>query len=778
MSFISKCLQAKVQAGLLDAAQVKHIEDTLKSAGPGQAEAELAKALHEDLSSTLDHSIRTAYNHLNNLAEVDKIAATGSIHLAKERFLDRPVFAADANVNLLSQYVGRILDDWRPTILRNPNATRASELEILNSLHGAPGQSAKSIAAADSIRKLNAHRAQMLQDAGVKLASNDIRADRVRPAVLPQNVIKFNPEELDRLVSATVDGEAFNNIMAPALKAFKGDRSAMFEGIRKVFGSGFIEGLPIRPQVLKELFNAALVPQNPAAFFKLSDQLGSKSLVGDLLLSIQADAKRAARTSLLGDSKIQADQLANRLVSQLAKAGKHSPQDLQNLQNSLSSSIKYGFGELDRYSLDSPIFKTLEAAFSDAKSLASAVFIPGVTPSNWFSDIAVREAAQRQYGLGSAGIVDLLANMVKNRSNKNAMMEAGVLGHVMVEEALERYKIGTSLFGNNFSAQFASKAIRMSGLYLETNAQRMSATKLALAKLSSALHETEYGQLDSGIKKLLNRANIFDAEWETLRAASNRGDHSVLDIIKLAESGNAAERKLAAKVDEALLHFMNAAVPTKSPATAKTRAQMHSIGAAAGAGFEALSTFMSYPAVFWKEHVMRPLEIGKSYGLKYAAATMAMSTLGLYIGFQARNAMNGKMPSATDSGSWSYASLSSAGLGGAVLQELLGNSYGGSNIAGAVGSVPLGAVNAVVTNIQRAISGQETQFAWDGIKSVWSAIPRNAGVRLLLERLVFDNLQKMFDPHAHANIRRKIARQKERGGYWWEPGSDKPNFLD
>jgi hypothetical protein len=779
MSFISKCLQGKVNAGLLDVAQVKHIEDTLAKVGPGQAETELASALHDEIASNLDHSVRSAFNHLNNMAEIDKIADAGSISLARERFLERPAMAADAHVGIMSQYIGRIVDDWRPTIFKNPNATRANELEILNSLHGLPGQSGKSVAAADSIRKLNQHRIQILKDAGVKLPDGDIRADRARPAVLPQNIVRLGSEELGRLVTAAVDREAFNNIMQPALKAF-GSEAAMFDGVRKAYASGFVEGLPIRPQLLKEMFATALVPKSPESFFQLTDALGSKSLVGDLLMSIQQDGKRAARSSLLGDSPRQANQLVNRLMSKLEQSGKYSADELQNLRNNVSSSIKYGFGELDRYNLDNAAFKIVEAGFADAKNIASGVFIPGVSPANWFSDVAVREAAQRQYGLGSASISDLLANLVQNRKNKNAMMEAGVLGNIMVEEALERYRVGTTLFGNNFSSQFAAKAIRMSGLLLETNAQRVTATKLALSKLNTMLHEvSDFNQLDVGIKKLLQRASIFNEDWDKLRAASNRGDHSILDIVKLVESDDVNVRRLAVKVDEALLHFMNVAVPTKSAGLAKVRAQMHSVGPAAGMGFEALSTFMSYPAVFWKEHVMKPLEVGTSYGLKYAAATMAMATVGMYAGFQARNAMNGKVPTATDADAWQYAALSSAGLGGAVMQELLGTNYAGtSSLAGAVGAVPLGATKAVLNNIQKAARGEETNFAWDGIKATWDAVPRNAGVRLLLERMIFDNMQKMFDPHARTNIQRKIAKQKKKGGYWWEPGAEKPSLLD
>ena len=67
-----------------------------------------------------------------------------------------------------------------------------------------------------------------------------------------------------------------------------------------------------------------------------------------------------------------------------------------------------------------------------------------------------------------------------------------------------------------------------------------------------------------------------------------------------------------------------------------------------------------------------------------------------------------------------------------------------------------------------------------GLRKVESLNPLNTwATKLVLERYVYDNINKMTDPQWSKRQRSFTRRmRKERGQrQWWKPGKNAPNFL-
>ena len=79
-----------------------------------------------------------------------------------------------------------------------------------------------------------------------------------------------------------------------------------------------------------------------------------------------------------------------------------------------------------------------------------------------------------------------------------------------------------------------------------------------------------------------------------------------------------------------------------------------------------------------------------------------------------------------------------------------------------------------------AFTGEETNFGREALKTLKQYIPGNSlwYTRLLTERYLWDNLQKLVDEDAQDNwdaYEDKLETELNQG-YWWSRGDDFPTF--
>jgi hypothetical protein len=132
---------------------------------------------------------------------------------------------------------------------------------------------------------------------------------------------------------------------------------------------------------------------------------------------------------------------------------------------------------------------------------------------------------------------------------------------------------------------------------------------------------------------------------------------------------------------------------------------------------------------------------------------------------------------------WANAAIYGGGLG--IFGDFLfsdQNRYGGSmskTLTGPGVNFLDDAVRLTVGNTTELLSGEKTNAGKELAAFIQRYTPGSNlwYTRLVIERMIFDSLEKLLNPNFEADNRRNINKLRSRTGqeYWWSPGEIKPN---
>lgn len=129
------------------------------------------------------------------------------------------------------------------------------------------------------------------------------------------------------------------------------------------------------------------------------------------------------------------------------------------------------------------------------------------------------------------------------------------------------------------------------------------------------------------------------------------------------------------------------------------------------------------------------------------------------------------------------------GGAGGVYGDLLAEVLGGENRVAADVGVIGGPVGGVLADIGMAVSSPLRHDLFDAqgrratagpANDIFSTLrrwtPQTWYTKLAVDRLLWDQLQTLLDPHYRESFRRaeQYASRKGGGGYWWAPGAATP----
>ena len=345
-------------------------------------------------------------------------------------------------------------------------------------------------------------------------------------------------------------------------------------------------------------------------------------------------------------------------------------------------------------------------------------------------------------------------------------------------------------YGAHFSQVLSDGMIRLSGLNRHTEIARSTAQQEIMAMLWNDI-KTPYKDL--AYQHVLSRYGIGEKEWDAARKSiapwtpePNAEFFRPLDLLdaKLSNSMEMYQRFHSFVSQEA--NYMVPGATLEADITLTGGMRPDTLIGSVVHSFKMYKNFAITFAHMYGRMALAQERTASKIG--FLAAIVGGATVVGALGVQLRELTRGRTPMPMDTASfWGKAFL--AGGGASIYGDFLVgsvNQYGhglASTIAGPLGET--------VEDLQNVVFGDP--FKWvnmwdtgrsDQFKSTFaSRLVRFAKmntpgtslwqVRLVLERELWDTLDELADPHAHAKQRAKVRRQERQFGntYWWAPGT-------
>jgi hypothetical protein len=257
----------------------------------------------------------------------------------------------------------------------------------------------------------------------------------------------------------------------------------------------------------------------------------------------------------------------------------------------------------------------------------------------------------------------------------------------------------------------------------------------------------------------------------------------------LAATGDrlAQIRDAANKLHELVLTETNFAVPEPDARVKAITTQGQQKGSILGEAARSVAMYKSFPISMMTTHLWRGASQidGLSKAKYLAELIIGLSVVG-GVSVQARNFVKGKDPQdMTSPKFWmqSFVQGGGAGIFGDYIFSDV-NRYGGgftSTLAGPVFSLADDISQLTAGNLHQYLKGKETKFAKEAVNFAQRYTPGNNAwyARLAMERLMWDSLRRMADPHAETSFRRVMQNARREYGqeFWWKPGEITPQRL-
>jgi hypothetical protein len=431
--------------------------------------------------------------------------------------------------------------------------------------------------------------------------------------------------------------------------------------------------------------------------------------------------------------------------------------------------------------LRQPESRGIALAFSTYRGIASAAKL-GSSPTTAVSDIGYGMATRAFNGLPVAGIVrDYLKLM--NPADASHRLAAAYLS--FVPEVWTSSVSGQSRFlaeelTGEFGRRVSDGVLRAAGLSAITEAGRQG-HGLVTFIYATMVRDKAYGELEPPWRAALERYRIGEKEWDAIRSAGTEKLPNGLDLITPATLGDGEHKN---RFLEMAHNEQDFAVPVPDLETRSLLSVNARKGTFTG---ELLRSgplmFRTFTISSLLRHGGRMVEqtggVGKlGYFLALAVPVTVMGALGQQI-YEIANGRDPKpMDPRTPEGRalWGQGMLKGGALG--MLGDIIGlTAQGRFQSAAEYAAGPLiGDSDRLLSGLRGAVTGkpraaaQLAQLGKENVpgNNVWYA-------RLLLDRLLADQVQRSIDPQYDKRVSAMQRRATEHGqGYYWQPGETAP----
>jgi hypothetical protein len=350
--------------------------------------------------------------------------------------------------------------------------------------------------------------------------------------------------------------------------------------------------------------------------------------------------------------------------------------------------------------------------------------------------------------------------------------------HVMGTEARGVGRIS----GPAWSQYLTDRVLTLTGLTPFTQSGR-HAFGLDLMSHMADNKGRDFNDLPRGTLDFFRRYGIDSFEWDDIRNTPTYTTVGGLDQIRPTDIEN---RTTAEKYLGAMLQETERAIPistVRAASTLKGRAQAGTLSGALTRSWAMVKTWPVMMNQLYGGDIRRMWGQGDKVGsIAYAADLIAGSLFAGAIAVELKAMNKGEDPLPLDDPrTLGAAELQGGGLG--IYGDFLFNDVNrqgsgwGQTIAGPLVQHASDLYDLTAGNAFKLIRGDKTHMVSDLRKNVAESLPGASAwpVRLVLDRLVFDKLQRAMDPEAGRAFNAKIkGAQKQGTDFWWQPGTDAP----
>lgn len=367
-----------------------------------------------------------------------------------------------------------------------------------------------------------------------------------------------------------------------------------------------------------------------------------------------------------------------------------------------------------------------------------------------------------------------------NKANREFAARMGFVAEYAIDRASTANRF-SEFTGNGFMAKWADVTMRANGLSRWTYAGRQAFQIEFLGNITNNLDQS-FDQLPRGLRKAYQRYGITETDWKALRNANIENFQGAKYI-----DPNSLEPDLQRKVVGMILEESDYAVPTANARVRATLNQGLKTGTVAGEMIRSVGQFKTFPVSVLMTHMGRA--IGKQTEgdrLAYLAAMLVSTTVMGAVAMQSKELVRGRSPRPTDDGRFWAAALVQGGGFGLIGDFLFAdvNRYGGG-LATTLAGPLVGDFEEIIMKFVLG-TAKDVLAAEQDLHERFSALTGRLiqkyspgqlfYTKLLLDRYIFDQLNKQMDPDWRTKQRRAASRRMEDFGnkYWWKPGEFEP----
>jgi hypothetical protein len=471
------------------------------------------------------------------------------------------------------------------------------------------------------------------------------------------------------------------------------------------------------------------------------------------------------------------------LMADLAKGG-----DIEERQ--ARSAIHHGAAMWDHYTgtANTPAGLAFARTMSTIRQTIVAAKLGGAFLSAT-SDVGFQAITAKFNGLS-------YARMARQIANNLDPLDAGdrifaVRQGLVAEEwsgmaAMQQRYIGETM-AHHVSQRLADFTLRASLLSPWTQAGRHAFGLEFQGALADQLGKA-FADMPEPLANALRRYGIAEDRWLRLAPAMavDRRGAKFLSVEAVA----ASDDDLATRIMEMIQTETEYAVPSHSLAAKSIFTQTRP-GTILGELARSAVMFKTFAVTMLYTHLRRAAsEMARNHGVQknvYVAELIIATTIMGALAVQLKEISKGRNPRPIDDKAfWAGAMAQGGGLG--IYGDYLfadQNRFGrgmAETVAGPVVGLASDVARLTLGNAQEVFEGKKTnagrefvRFARDNMPggSIWYA-------RLALDRLIWDELERMADPNFRRNVARRLRDQRKTYGndYWWAPGDTAPGVSE
>lgn len=429
------------------------------------------------------------------------------------------------------------------------------------------------------------------------------------------------------------------------------------------------------------------------------------------------------------------------------------------------------------------------------------------TPALIGGDIANQAATRAFRSVSVAGMLRDMVEAFRLSTDRETLSELAIEIDTGLSVMMAEARDHASVMGYPASAWVADRALTFTGLKPGTMGLRAMWTLGVLHDVTRHMG-TAFDDLPPGFRDMLLRYEIDRSAWEIIQLApvrQHRGvrvvtpaDISSVNVFSVgveARPGLSVGEEVAVRLLTLIKEEGEAATVTGTPRSA--RIMPYKPGSISGFFMGSLARLKTYSISHFQHHMFRAAEIfhrngGGIVGLSHAAGyyvagllvpAMVMVAAGEIISeiLKGRNPPDVTDPEFVSRVYWKTVSLGFyqdfiRGFTDADTPLQAGAQLGGPTVAAMMDVATLGAYSAADLNALLTGGEDDTRTGRQAVRTARNFIPRHWALDVAMERLIWDNMQRMVDPEADADFARRARRIDQ--GYWWEPGDAEPGSID